>query len=159
MKQAFTLIELLVVVLIIGILAAIALPQYERAVMRTRHQQAVAFGDLCIKAQKVYYLEHGTYTLNFDEFSISIPTPTKTLGRNTVYYDWGWCQLRNNAGIVDLNCYPNNSPRYQINFNGNIRSCFGGQDLPTFNAVCQIETGKINPDTKHATAGWWAWDY
>ena len=62
MKQAFTLIELLVVVLIIGILSAVALPQYQKAVMKTRATEAfVALADFQ-RALDVYILENGFTT-------------------------------------------------------------------------------------------------
>ena len=63
----FTLIELLVVVLIIGILAAIALPQYTKAVERSRMAEAVqVLGDLAT-AQSIFYMQHNRFANSLTE--------------------------------------------------------------------------------------------
>lgn len=73
MKKGFTLIELLVVVLIIGILSAIALPQYEKTVEKSRATQALVLMKALIQAQDVYYLENGNYASKFSDLSVDIP--------------------------------------------------------------------------------------
>ena len=75
MKTGFTLIELLVVVLIIGILAAIALPQYQKAVERSRMAEALqVLGDWA-NAQSIYYMQHNAFTEDINDGDISIPAP------------------------------------------------------------------------------------
>ena len=70
-QKAFTLIELLVVVLIIGILAAVALPQYQNAVEKAYFTEAVVQVKALGNAEKVYFLANDEYTRKWDDLDIS----------------------------------------------------------------------------------------
>jgi len=66
MNKGFTLGELLVVVPNIGILSAVALPQYQKAVEKSRMTEALILVKKIVEAQKIFYMSNGRYA-SFEE--------------------------------------------------------------------------------------------
>jgi prepilin-type N-terminal cleavage/methylation domain-containing protein len=75
----FTLIELLVVIIIIGILAAVALPSFLSQANKARQSEAKTYIGSMNRAQQAYYIENGTFAFNskFSQLGLGIDDQTK----------------------------------------------------------------------------------
>ena len=153
-KYGFALMELLVAVLIVGVLAAVAVPMYKKAVVKSRFTTMIPLAKAIADAQEMYYLGKGDYAENLGELDVSIPgnptgtTPTLADGtqiklgveENHVYVR---SEKENNA----LMMYQKNSP----NFAGETH-CEAKQDNTLANWLCEKGLGGTFVGNKYGYA-------
>lgn len=72
-KKGFTLIELIFAVVIIGILAALAIPRFSNTLEKSRTAEAVNILETLRNAQEVYKLENLAYAADLNVLDVTIP--------------------------------------------------------------------------------------
>ena len=155
-NQAFTLIELLVVILIIGVLAAIALPQYKLSLLKSEYSKLKVYVETMYDSVQRYYLVNGIWPKKLTDLDIELPGQLygddKHIRVSSPAGTDCWLWNIGSSGYVACD-FPkfNSRIRYEHNFLGssaNNRNCYAGTSTTDTIAAkfCQIETGKTSTD-------------
>ena len=132
-NAAFTLIELLVVVLIVGILTAMALPEYKMAVAKARVTELLPLLDSIRKSQEVYYMANGRYRSKWEDLGLEIGGISSVrecehTGITTTCFNFKnyTCYLLTSGGSAYCQGGTSNLPEIGANMiNGNNRKTYG----------------------------------
>lgn len=124
-KKGFTLLELLVVVLIIGILGAVALPQYMVSVERTRVAGNMSELKPIYDAALQYYSHNDEFPDSLKKLPVSLPE-SYTVSGTTATSDDGTCSISLEASgtnpYLSMKCGRGSPNEYEFQFKYSINS-------------------------------------
>lgn len=149
-EKGFTLIELLVVVLIIGILAVIAFPKYQKMILKANLHKGVVLVESLYQAQQHHFLATGTFAQDLNDLIISAPLGgcTKENISNASSYKCDFGTISINRDFYSINytepsqrlVYAHNfrdQPVSNITLRKDKRYCWAKLNDTAANSICQ----------------------